>query len=170
MSAVRRDATSSMICASSGVVRRSPAARHCWTAASQPARLKMNVIAGSSPAPSSRSMISGRYGAALRFGRWPPRPGLLAGWRIASRCASRTSSGLTSRWSSSVNRSYSRRPGEHVLPQRHRAVLVDDDLGAAAHLGEPVAELLRVAHRRGQRDDADRLREVDDDLFPDGAP
>jgi len=46
-----------------------PAAKHCWTAASQPARLKMNVIAGSRPAPSSRSMISGRYGAAFA-----PRP------------------------------------------------------------------------------------------------
>ncbi len=61
------------------------------------------------------------------------------------------------------------RPGEHVLPQRDRAVLVDDDLGAAAHLGEPVAELFRVADRRGQRDDADAFRQVDDHLFPDGA-
>ena len=59
---------------------------------------------------------------------------------------------------------------QHVLPQRDRTVLVDDDLGAAAHLGEPVAELLGVADRRGQRDDADALRKVDDHLFPNGAP
>jgi hypothetical protein len=60
--------------------------------------------------------------------------------------------------------------GEHVLPQRYRAVLVDDDVGAAAYLGEPVAELLGVAHRRGQGDDANRLGQVDDHLFPHGAP
>ena len=59
---------------------------------------------------------------------------------------------------------------EHVLPQRDRAVLVDDDLGAAAHLGEPVAELLGVAHGRGQGDDADAFWEMDNYLFPDGAP
>ena len=58
---------------------------------------------------------------------------------------------------------------EHVLPQRDRAVLVDDDLGAAAHLLEPVAELLGVADRRGQGDDAYAFRKVDDHLFPDGA-
>jgi hypothetical protein len=60
--------------------------------------------------------------------------------------------------------------GEHVLPERDRAVLVNDDLGAAAHLGEPVAELLGVAYRGGQGDDADRLGQVDDHLFPDGTP
>jgi hypothetical protein len=60
MSLVRLEATASIASASAGVVSRRPACRHCWTAASQPARLKMNVIAGSSPAASSRSMISGR--------------------------------------------------------------------------------------------------------------
>ena len=69
MSAVRCAATDSIKDASSGVVSRSPAARHCWTASSQPARLKMNVIAGSSPAASSRSMVSGRYGGAGRRDR-----------------------------------------------------------------------------------------------------
>src|SRR5699024_5425810 len=40
----------------------------------------------------------------------------------------------------------------HVLPERDRALLRDDDLGAAADLREPVAELLGVAHRRRERD------------------
>ena len=60
MSAVRRSAVCWITPASSGVVSRSPAARHCWTAASQPARLKMKVIAGSSPLASSREITSGR--------------------------------------------------------------------------------------------------------------
>ena len=60
MSAVRRSAVCWMISASSGVVSLSPALRHCCTAASQPARLKMNVIAGSSPEASSREITSGR--------------------------------------------------------------------------------------------------------------
>ena len=55
---------------------------------------------------------------------------------------------------------------QHVLPQRHRPVLVDDHVGAAAHLGQPVAELLGVAHRRRQRHHPHRLGQVDDDLFP----
>ena len=50
-----------------------PASRHCRTAASQPARLKMNVMAGSSPAVSSRAMTSGRRGARNRAGRRAPR-------------------------------------------------------------------------------------------------
>ena len=50
MSLVRRSAISVITAASSGVVSRRPASRHWRTAASQPARLKMNVIAGSSPA------------------------------------------------------------------------------------------------------------------------
>ena len=60
MSAVRRSATCWITSASSGVVSRSPATRHCSTAASQPARLKMNVIAGSRPLESSREITSGR--------------------------------------------------------------------------------------------------------------
>jgi len=40
--------------------------------------------------------------------------------------------------------------GHHVLPQRHRPVLLDDDLGRAAHRAQPVAELLRVADGRRQ--------------------
>ena len=40
----------------------------------------------------------------------------------------------------------------HVLPQRHRPGLGDDDLGAAAHLLQPGAELLRIGDGRGERD------------------
>ena len=58
----------------------------------------------------------------------------------------------------------------HVLPERYRAVLVHDDLGAAADLGEPVAELLCVGDGGRQRHHPDRLGQVDDDLFPDRAP
>ncbi len=62
MSAVRRSAISVMTAASSGVARRRPASRHCRTAASQPARLKMKVIAGSRPSASSRPITCGRRG------------------------------------------------------------------------------------------------------------
>ena len=41
---------------------------------------------------------------------------------------------------------------EHVLVERHRALLRDDHLGVAAHRLEPVAELLGVRDRRAQRD------------------
>ena len=57
-------------------------------------------------------------------------------------------------------------PGHHVLPQRHRPVLVHDDRDAAAQVVQPVAELLGVADRGRQGHHAHRLRQVDDDLFP----
>ncbi len=155
---------------SSGVVRRTPHDRHCWTAASQPARLKMKMIAGSSPARSSCSTTSARLGVPRpgrpRGGR-RPRPRWLRTIRLSSRDR-RRSSGLTragpgtTRPSaavigvSSANRSYIRWPDHHVLPQRHRAVLGDDHLGVAAHGVEPVAELLGVADRRRERHDAGR--------------
>ena len=59
----------------SSSLSRSPAYRHCWTAASQPARLKMKVMAGSSPSASSRSMTSGRLGR--------PDPAALAALALA---------------------------------------------------------------------------------------
>ena len=59
--------------------------------------------------------------------------------------------------------------GEHVLPQRHGTVLVDDHGGVAAYLLEPLAELLGVADGRRQRREAYGLGEVDDDLLPDRA-
>ena len=57
-------------------------------------------------------------------------------------------------------------PGQHVLPQRYRPVLVHDDLGAAADLIQPFAELLGVAHRRGQRHHPHRLGQVDNHFLP----
>ena len=57
-------------------------------------------------------------------------------------------------------------PGQHVLPQRYRPVLVHDDLGAAADLIQPFAELLGVAHRRGQRHHPHRIGQVDDHFLP----
>ena len=56
----------------------------------------------------------------------------------------------------------------HVLGQGHRPVLGDDDGGAPAHLPQPVAELLRVGHGRGQGDHPHLGGEVDDDLLPHG--
>ena len=57
--------------------------RHCCTAASQPARLKMNMIAGSSPSASSRSTTSARLGT----------PAAAAGRRRGRRAARRRSRG-----------------------------------------------------------------------------
>ena len=57
-----------------------------------------------------------------------------------------------------------------VLVERHRAALLDDRRGVAAHRLQPLAELLGVRHRGRQRDQGHRLREVDDHLLPDGAP
>jgi hypothetical protein len=57
---------------------------------------------------------------------------------------------------------------QHVLPERNRPVLLEHDRRVAADGDQPVAELLRVAHRRRQRDQAHALRKVDDHLFPHG--
>jgi len=48
-------------------------------------------------------------------------------------------------------------------------VLRDDDLVVAPHLGEPVAELLGVAHRRREGDHLHVLGQVNDHLLPDGS-
>ena len=58
---------------------------------------------------------------------------------------------------------------QHVLLERHRTLLGDDDVGVAANRLQPVAELLGVGDRRAQRNQAHGLREVDDDLLPDRA-
>ncbi len=61
-------------------------------------------------------------------------------------------------------------PTDHdVLEQRNWAPLLDDDVALTSHRAQPVAELLRVGHRRRQRHDAHRLGQVDDHLFPHGA-
>ena len=54
----------------------------------------------------------------------------------------------------------------HVLSQRDGALLGDDDGGPAAHLAEPVAELLGVGDRGGQGDHLDLGGQVDDGLLP----
>ena len=169
MSLVRREATASICSASAGVVSRRPACRHCWTAASQPARLKMNVIAGSSPAPSSRSMISGRYGGGVALGPVAAAAGAAGGLADLLAPGQPDQVGVDLAVVVVGEQVVEAAAGQHVLPQRHRPVLVDDDLGAAADLGEPVAELLGVGDRGRQRDHPDRLGEVDDHLFPDRA-
>ena len=39
-------------------------------------------------------------------------------------------------------------PGHHVLPQRHRSMLLDDDRGVTSDGLEPGTELFSVAHCR----------------------
>ncbi len=60
---------------SSAMVRRIPVIRHWRTASSQAARLKMNVMAGSIPSRSRRSITSARRGVcrADPDRRWGPR-------------------------------------------------------------------------------------------------
>ena len=155
---------------------RSPERRHCGTAASQPARLKMKVIAGSSPSASRRSMTSTRLGVHTGS-RAPPaalrgaghRPGRTAA--APGRC--RTSSGLTRAFvlPSSLRRR-GRRAGCRPCTCCHSGTgrcSSTMTVGVAADGDQPVAELLGVADRGRQRDQADRLGEVDDHLLPDRA-
>ena len=58
---------------------------------------------------------------------------------------------------------------EVMVLQRDRAALLDHDARVAAEGGDPVAELLGVGDRRGERHDAHGRRQVDQDLLPDGA-
>lgn len=67
MEAVRSSTISRTVRRFSSSLSRNPAARHCCTAASQAARLKMKVMAGSSPSWSRRSMTSGRDGVQIRL-------------------------------------------------------------------------------------------------------
>ena len=57
----------------------------------------------------------------------------------------------------------------HVLPERDRTVLGNDDVGVAADGIQPGAELLGVGDGGAQRCHLDFAGQVDDDLFPDGA-
>lgn len=54
----------------------------------------------------------------------------------------------------------------HVLEERNGPLLLQHDDGVTADGLEPVAELLGITHRGRQRDHRDRVRQVDDDLFP----
>ncbi len=58
---------------------------------------------------------------------------------------------------------------EDMLEERDGATLADDRLEAPPDFLEPSAEVLDVAHRRGQRNELHRIRKREDDLFPDGA-
>lgn len=60
--------------------------------------------------------------------------------------------------------------GQHVLPERHGAVLGDDHLGVPADGVQPVAELLRVGHGRRERHQGHGVREVNDHFLPDRTP
>jgi len=55
---------------------------------------------------------------------------------------------------------------QDVLPQRHRPVFVDHHGGVTAHGLDPAAELLGVAHRRRQADQAHLFGQVQDHFLP----
>ena len=57
----------------------------------------------------------------------------------------------------------------YVLGQGDGTVLGDDHGRGAAHLAQPVAELLGVGHGGGQGDHLDGGVQVDNDLLPHGA-
>ena len=58
---------------------------------------------------------------------------------------------------------------DHVLVERHRPLFRHDHRSLAAHRLQPVAEFLGVRHGGAEGDQTNALREVDDDLLPDGA-
>ena len=55
---------------------------------------------------------------------------------------------------------------QHVLPQRHRPVLIDHHGGVAAHGLDPAAELFGVAHRRREAGQSHVFGQMQDDLLP----
>jgi len=57
-----------------------------------------------------------------------------------------------------------------VMLERHGPLLLDHDARLTAKRPDPFTELLGVGDRRGQTDDPDRSREMDQHLLPDGAP
>ena len=57
-----------------------------------------------------------------------------------------------------------------VMLERYGPFLLDHDARLTAKRPDPFTELLGVGDGRGQTDDADRSREMDQYLFPDGAP
>ena len=58
---------------------------------------------------------------------------------------------------------------QHVLMQRNRAQIRDNNVRVPAHRGKPATELLGVGHRRRQTDDGHGLVEVQNNLFPHSA-
>ena len=59
---------------------------------------------------------------------------------------------------------------QHVLPQRHRPVLVDHHRGVTAHGFNPATEFLGIADRGRKADQPHVFRQVQDDLLPHGTP
>ena len=59
---------------------------------------------------------------------------------------------------------------QDVLIQRYRPPLGDHHGHLAAHLGQPLAKLLCVAHRCRERDELDGISQTDDHLFPHRTP
>ena len=55
---------------------------------------------------------------------------------------------------------------DHVLVERDRALLGNDDLAGGAHFPDPRAEFLGVRHRGRQRDDRDVCGQVNDHFLP----
>ena len=55
---------------------------------------------------------------------------------------------------------------QHVLPQRHRPMLIDHHGGVAAHGLDPAAELFGVAHRRREAGQSHVFGKMQDDLLP----
>ena len=119
---------------SPGSVRRSPAARHCSTAWSQPLRLKTNAIAGSIDSAASSSAVSTRLGVRSRVRGRPRHAG-------SRRVAGVEAGGLGVGAQLAVRGGDERRqqvqevgaplPHQVAVLERDRAVLLDDRRGAA---------------------------------------
>ena len=54
----------------------------------------------------------------------------------------------------------------HMLFKGHRTMLGHDKPGGATHRGNPRGEILDIRYRRRQSDDANGLRQMDDDFLP----
>ena len=168
---------------SSSVVSRSDERRHCLTAASQPAREKMNVIAGSSAFAvehadhvgprrrpvDARAAATTAAAARLPVGQ-PVRLAAVCDVAQQFRVDEQFAAGLRRLAGAVVEQVEQPLADHHVLPQRHGPVFVDDDGGVAAHGLDPAAELLGVAHRRRQADQPHLVGQVQDHLLPDRAP
>ena len=147
-------------------VRRMPAARHCSTAWSQPARENTNTIAGSIRSSARRSTTSVRHGVYSRRRRCPrPRGALRASRRAA------TGFGCSSPPVVDERRQQVQLLGaavaDHVqVHEVDRPALLDHRLGRAPHRLHPRRDLLGVRHGRRQRHDVDLGGQVDDDLLP----
>ena len=152
-----------------GSVRRSPAARHCSTAWSQPLRLKMNAIAGSIASAASSSTVSTRLGVRSRV-RGRPAPAGVAG------VAGVEAGGVGVGAQLAVGPGDERRqqvelvgaplPDEVEVLELDRAVLLDDRRGArrAPSRSRPRPPRRSTPSPRGTRGHLGR--EVDDDLLP----